>query len=71
MRTSFSLHPSMPHLSLHIKRTASGRRIFLFALAVYSGLYALIVGGILLFQPLVRCNVYYSKQALRFHQTKE
>jgi len=26
MRTSFSLHPSMPHLSLHIKRTASGRR---------------------------------------------
>src|SRR5436309_6045893 len=44
----------MPHLSLHIKWTTSGRRIFLVALAVYFGLHALIVGGILLFQPFVR-----------------
>ena len=71
MRTSFSLHPSMPHLSLHIKRTASGRRIFLVALAFYFGLYALIVGGILLDSQSLRHRVYYSKQALHFRRTKE
>lgn len=49
MQTSFSLHPSMPHLSLHIKRSASGLRSFLVTLTVRFSLYALMVEGILLF----------------------